>query len=1233
MTPNTIECPACHTPNPVTATQCARCATPFPFDEGTILGPPQKSPTKPPTSASQPSAVPEKTIPGPLEGAAPDHDATFAGADRGGDVTDLSAKGWSRAAPATSVRLFPGGKIPPGTLLGTRYEIVQMLGEGGMGAVYKAMDRELERMVALKIIKPELALHEEILARFKQELILARRITHKNVIRIFDLGDADGVKFITMEFIEGKDLSSLIKEKGRLSFAECADYMSQVCTALDAAHTEGVVHRDLKPQNIMVDKNNRITVMDFGIARTMEQGGMTNTGALIGTPDYMSPEQVMGEKVDARSDLFTLGIIFYQLLIGKLPYQADTVQAAMYKRTKEISRTPKDVDPEVPVMLSDITAKSMQLDPALRYQAAAEMQQDIDAWRGGNTKRIDIPLAQPAAPPAVPIWKKPAALGTSVLLLFGVGGAYLGRNYIGGTKSPAAPVVALNSLAVLPFHNASGDSRLDWLGSSMAEMLSTDVGQSASIRMVSEDRVEQVLKDLRITPQSELDQATVGRVAKQSNVDTVVWGHYAQFGDHVRIDATVQDLKRGTSKTVKEEAASEKEILPAVDRLAAQIRESLAVSGSLVKELQQKAFKPSTSSIAALRDYDQGLQKARQGNHAEAIKQLQAAVEEDPQFALAYTKLAQSYAELGQDDEAEQASQKAVKLSETLGPQEKYLIQASNSQIVKDFPKAIDAYQNLVKASPDNADYLFDLGAAYENTSNYAKAGEYFEKVVDLDPKRIAGLLSLGRVQIEQGNTQSGIEFLTRAQAVAIELGDDAERAQVLQAMGVAYSTMQRYDDATKSLQDSLEIKRRLGMKKGIADSLEMMGSIQDVTGKSDLALKNYNEALNIRRDLGDKQGTGDVLTDLGQFYVEHGKYEDALKNLKEALQLQIDTHNDASQAAVLNNIGNTYLAKGDFDNARIYYGQALQVREKLNVPGDVADTLHNLAETSMRTGQFDQAQEQYLKALDLHRSAGDKRGAAIESSSMGALFGYQGRLAAAVSAQEDALKGFNETKEQGFQRTETLLAYGNALAQAGRSDEAGKTLTEALNSAREQKSEPQIATALGFQGDNALYRGDQKAAAAAYAEAQTIAAKTGDATLILQSKVNTAKLAVAQGKFAGAVATLSNLGEQADSLGMKYLSTKCLVLSGQAMIGMKDYAGAQKDLKTAALRSEKLGLRVLSAESHYYLGRALELSGKASDAKTQYDEAQQAAANIQKEAGSDAVTKRADLAEIYAKK
>ena len=188
-------------------------------------------------------------------------------------------------------------------------------------------------------------------------------------------------------------------------------------------------------------------------------------------------------------------------------------------------------------------------------------------------------------------------------------------------------------------------------------------------------------------------------------------------------------------------------------------------------------------------------------------------------------------------------------------------------------------------------------------------------------------------------------------------------------------------------------------------------------------------------------------------------------------------------------------------------------MRQKLKVPGDIADTLHNLAEISMKTGHFDQAQDQYLKALELRRSSGDQKGAALESSGLGTLFAEQGRYGAAVSAQQDALKGFEESKEKGFQATDILLAYGNALALAGRSDEAAKYLTDALNSAREQKSDPQVATALSYQADNAFFRGDMKTAASLYAEAQQAAAKTGDGELILLTKINLANLAVQQGK------------------------------------------------------------------------------------------------------------------------
>lgn len=308
-------------------------------------------------------------------------------------------------------------------------------------------------------------------------------------------------------------------------------------------------------------------------------------------------------------------------------------------------------------------------------------------------------------------------------------------------------------------------------------------------------------------------------------------------------------------------------------------------------------------------------------------------------------------------------------------------------------------------------------------------------------------------------------------------------------------------------------------------------------------------------------------------------------------------------------------------------------MREKLKVPGYIADTLHNLAETSMKTGRFDQAQEQYLKALELRRSTGDQKGAALESSGLGALFADQGRYGAAVSAQQDALKDFKESKEQGFEATAILLDYGNALTLAGRNEEATKLLTDALKSAREQDSKPQLATALSYQADNAYYRGDLKSAASLYAEATQAASKTGDTQLILLTKINMARLAVAQGKFSAALSTLRGLGEEADSLGLKQLSTRCLVYRGEAMIGMKDYSAAQKELRSAILRSEKLGLRVLQAQSHYQLGRALELSGKAADAAVQYQEARRAADEVHKEAQSEAILNRSDLAAIFALK
>ena len=268
-----------------------------------------------------------------------------------------------------------------GEVLGGRYEILQLLGEGGMGAVYKAADRELDRFVGLKVIRPELASNPSILARFKQELLLAHQVTHRNVIRIYDLAEAEGVKFITMEFVDGKDLRALIREKKKFAPEEAVEIIQQVCLALDAAHSVGVIHRDLKPQNIMRDGSGRILVMDFGLARTLEGDGMTQTGAIVGTMEYMSPEQALAKDLDQRSDLFALGLILYEMLTGKAPFHAESALASLIKRTQERAIPVSDVDAQIPGALSGIVSKCLERDLALRYQKASDILADLNTWK------------------------------------------------------------------------------------------------------------------------------------------------------------------------------------------------------------------------------------------------------------------------------------------------------------------------------------------------------------------------------------------------------------------------------------------------------------------------------------------------------------------------------------------------------------------------------------------------------------------------------------------------------------------------------------------------------------------------------------------------------------------------------------------------------------------------------------------------------------------------------------
>src|SRR6202166_3211708 len=322
------------------------------------------------------------------------------------------------SGPRSYVTSYQNVVLQVGDVLGNRYEILALLGEGGMGAVYKAKDREVERVVALKLIRPEMASNPSILARFKQELMTAHQVTHKNVIRIYDLAEADGVKFITMEFVEGSDLRQLLKEHGRFSPDEAVDIIRHVCMALDAAHAAGIIHRDLKPQNIMRDKSGRILVMDFGLARSVHSEGMTQTGALLGTIEYMSPEQAMGKTLDQRSDLFAVGLIFYELLSGKMPFKAETAIGSLLMRNQERAVPLAEIDATVPAGLSDIVSRCLERDLDRRYPNAAEIIADLDAWQGKRPVMASIIMQAPKPASKIPWkWAAAAVLLLSVLFL------------------------------------------------------------------------------------------------------------------------------------------------------------------------------------------------------------------------------------------------------------------------------------------------------------------------------------------------------------------------------------------------------------------------------------------------------------------------------------------------------------------------------------------------------------------------------------------------------------------------------------------------------------------------------------------------------------------------------------------------------------------------------------------------------------------------------------------------
>jgi len=1147
-------------------------------------------------------------------------------------------RGPSSGSPSHPIFSAIGATIfHEGDILGGRYEIQKLLGMGGMGAVYKARDMEVERVVGLKVIRPDLAGDPAILARFKQELVLARQVTHKNIIRIYDLNEADGVKFITMEFIEGEDLRSILLREGKLPPQQAAGIMVQVCSGLLAAHSEGVIHRDLKPSNVMCDQVGRVVIMDFGLARTVQGDGMTRTGMMVGTMEYMSPEQAMGKDLDARSDQFAVGIIFYEMLSGIIPYNAESAIASLVKRTQEQAVPLTEVDPTIPPELSAIVGKCLECDPAARFASVQELIDEIEIWQGKKRRVgqsiLDRPLPKPVAAKPLPL--KWIAVGVAAVALSA--GTYLvihNRTQQGSAGSGPVVKGPVMSVAILPFFNNSGDPNQDWVGPVISENLIDKIGQSAHLHLVSAGRVEEVVHDLRISPSAEVDSSSLKNIKGATNADTVISGQLVKAGAQFRINAVVHDLKNGRDIPVGVDLANTKDLTSALDKLAKEIREKLATTPDILKELQANSGHVLTKSVTALQAYDEGLQLTRAGKDTEAVVKFEKATQEDPSFAMAFAKLAQTYDKLGQDVNAQNASRMAVELSSNLpSERDRYLIEANDAGIKGDVKKAITSYETLTQLSPADTDLQLSLAKLYMKDGRYDEARKHLDIVLAADPKYVDALWVSGQVYILAGDPQAALAPLNNGLSLATISGNEKQKADLLHGLGVTYQHLNKFDDALQNYQKALEIRKKIPDMHGVIMTLNQIAQTQEDMGNANAALASYNQAIAAARSIQNKDGLALTLMNRGDLNNNFGKYDEALQDTKEALQDFKDMGDKRNEAMCLNNIASSYNHKGDYQNAYTYFQQAHQIQTQEGLRDDAVESLRNSAEMNFLLGQYDTAQSLFQQAVDASKDAGRQDMLAMSYSSMGALFAAQAKYDAALSALEDAMKGLQQIDDKSWFTVEAKARYGDVLSMVGRGAEGQKYVDEAVQLSDKLKGNSATPEAWNSLGDSYFYQGEYAKARTAYEKARQAVGKSAGSDQGLRARLGLARVNLESGKAQAqaALPELKKIKDEADSMGLKALAVQASISYAQSLLAANRAEPAQQELETVLGQAEKLGLLLERARAQFLLGNAMTQAGKPRQARLYYQEATRLLESIVKNQKSAAhLLDRPDLKVIY---